>query len=144
MKLILALVAVSACTSSDPSPREVLGPPQQHVAIPEHPNFTLYVSNQSFDIPTIDIEIQIDGQLVITGDFAVEGQHSWFPFLFDLAPGAAHTVEVTANGGATQIVDTALIGDAYDYAIVSFWSADETSVTPHVDYLFLDDEPAFQ
>ena len=43
-----------------------------------------YVSNQSFDLDPVDIDVYVDDVKLITGDFLVEGQHSWHAY--DQAP----------------------------------------------------------
>jgi hypothetical protein len=76
--------------------------PRQHLPVPEAPTFTLLVSNQSFDLETVDITARLDGQLAVTGDFAVEGQHTWIRFDFDLAPGD-HTISLETEDGDTTL-----------------------------------------
>ncbi len=133
--LLLAAVLVGCADNS-------LGEPRQLTPAPTTPNFTLFVSNQSFEIDQVDISVRIDGELAVVGDFDVGSQHTWLPFGFELAPGT-HTIEVTANAGTALLGDEMAVTDEHDYAIVSFWSGDEARPEPYLDYMFRDDEPAF-
>jgi hypothetical protein len=116
--------------------------PRQVLPEPAAPNFTLYVSNQSFEIDQVGIQVDLNGALAITGDFDVEGQHSFHEFRFELAPGQEHTIEARAHGDV--LTATVTIGDDHDFALVSFWSADDNSATPYLDYLFSDDPLTFE
>jgi hypothetical protein len=60
--------------------------------------FTVYVSNQSFARPTVDIALTLDGTLRVVQDFEVKGQHNWIPFTFDLAPRFPDSFERAEDG----------------------------------------------
>lgn len=64
--------------------------------------FHLVVSNQSFDIDPVDIEVYVDGVHVITGEFEVGSQHSWFYFDF-LATSGARKVRAVSKKGAAEL-----------------------------------------
>jgi hypothetical protein len=59
-------------------------------------NFVLYVSNQSFDIPIVDIEISIDGKPVLKDYFDVEDQHNWIKYKFRLSDGI-HNISAVSH-----------------------------------------------
>jgi len=63
--------------------------------------FTLYVSNQSFDIEWVDIVIEIDGARVVDDVFLVEDQHNWKEYAIDLSPGAHTLTARSVEGDAT-------------------------------------------
>jgi hypothetical protein len=63
-------------------------------------NFHLYVLNRSFAISPVDIKIFIDGDLVVKGDFDVDGQHSYQPFVLNLSPGRHKIVAESSKGHA--------------------------------------------
>lgn len=89
----------------------------------------LYVSNQSFDRPVVDIAVTIDGVLVASGDFPVLDQHNWHRFELRLAPGA-HTIRIESVAGEASLT-VALDLDGERWAVADFWD--------DLD----DDEPAF-
>jgi hypothetical protein len=79
----LACLALGACSAELAEPRQF---PQRV----EGGNFTLYVSNQSFAIDPVDINVYFDDTLVVVRDFEVGSQHNWHEFEVVLTPGA-HT-----------------------------------------------------
>ena len=141
MRSLLALAFLLAACTDMASPEA----PRQHLPRPDAPAFTLLVSNQSFDLSQVDIEIRIDDQLAVTGDFLVEGQHTWIPFDFDLAPGP-HQLRVASEfGGAT--LEQEFDMDARKWGVVSFWyyAAGSPEPTPRqFTFQVLDEEPLFQ
>jgi hypothetical protein len=64
-------------------------------------NFTLTVSNQSFDIDPVDILVKIDGITVIDDEFLVKQQHNYHRFEFILKPGI-HTIFAESIKGKYQ------------------------------------------
>lgn len=64
-------------------------------------NFTLYVSNQSFEIKTVDILIVIDGTPIVHEYFKVGNQHLWKQFVLQLPDGIHKIQAVTRKGNAT-------------------------------------------
>lgn len=74
----------------------------------QHPsnNLTLLVSNQSFDVNPVDIEIQIDGKVVVQDKFDVQGnglpQHNWQQYYLRLADGR-HSLLVASKKGQAQL-----------------------------------------
>ena len=116
--------------------------PHQITPAPDNPNFTLFVSTQSFDIDRVGIQVDLEGELMVTGDFDVEGQHSWHEFTFELAPGADIDLEARAHDDVLQA--TVRVDDAHDYAVINFWSADDNSATPYLDITLYDDAPTFE
>jgi len=115
--------------------------PHQVTPEPANPNFTLYVSNQSFDIDRVGIQIDLGGELAVVGDFDVEGQHSWHQFHFELPPNTEIALQARAHGDVLD--ETVTVSDDHDYAVINFWSADESSESPFLDYFFSDDEVFF-
>lgn len=65
-------------------------------------NFTLTVSNQSFDIDPVDILVKIDGITVIDDEFQVKQQHNYQEFEFALKPGT-HTLYAESIKGKYQL-----------------------------------------
>ena len=137
MKSFAVLVFLTACAGDG-------NEPQQHLPRPTNPTFTLLLSNQSFDLPTVDMTVKLDGQLAVDGDFHVEGQHTWIPFDFGITPGS-HTLEVTSNAGATTLSQTFVMDDR-KWATVMFWyyQAGSPEPTPkHFSFQLSDEQPLF-
>lgn len=72
----------------------------------EQGNVTFLVSNQSFDISPVDIEVLIDEQVAIRGEFDVQGdqlpQHNLQQFRFQLEKGK-HTIIISSVKGDAQL-----------------------------------------
>lgn len=115
--------------------------PHQITPAPENPNFTLFVSNQSFEIDRVGIQVDLDGELAVDGDFDVEGQHSWHEFTFRVPAGVE--IKLQARAHDDVLSETFKVTDDHDYAVINFWSADQNSSTPYLDYFFQDDRPFF-
>jgi hypothetical protein len=146
--LTVLLVTVSGCDSRCP-PEESGTPacgraiPKQHLPVPVAPTLTLYVSNQSFELDPVDIRIDLDDQLAISGEFLVEGQHTWVKFDFDVAPGS-HTIHVTTTAANAELTMPFPMDDR-KYGVVSFWYyPDRPEPTPaQFSFSLHDDPPAF-
>ncbi|MCH7561913.1 MAG: hypothetical protein IIC67_11240 [Thaumarchaeota archaeon] len=65
-------------------------------------NFTLTVSNQSFEISPVDITVQIDGKAVIDRDFEVGSQHNFYSFEFQIAKGI-HIIHASSELGDVEL-----------------------------------------
>jgi hypothetical protein len=63
-------------------------------------NFVLYVSNQSFEMKTVDILVTIDGRPVLQEYFKVGNQHVWKRFSLQLSDGRHKIHTVTRKGEA--------------------------------------------
>lgn len=137
--LLASALLLAACTDGSTEA------PRQHLPRPEDPSLTLFVSNQSFDLPRVDIEIRLDGQLAVTGDFDVEGQHTWIRFDFDLAPGP-HQLRVVSEAGEATLEREFDLDDR-KWGVVDFWyyAAGSPEPTPkQFSFQLLDEEPQFQ
>ncbi|HSK03153.1 MAG TPA: hypothetical protein VK932_18000 [Kofleriaceae bacterium] len=141
--LALALLFFAACT--DGTQAGAPEAPQQHLPRPFAPTFTLFVSNQSFDLPQVDIAVELDGQLAVSGDFLVEGQHTWIQFDFDLAPGSHQLRVKSEDAGVT--LDEAFDMDARKWGVVNFWyhKAGSPEPTPEqFSFDLFDEAPQFE
>jgi hypothetical protein len=97
----------------------------------------LYVSNQSFDAPLVNIEVSIDETRVVTGDYAVEDQHSWHEFEI-IVPTGSHTLHVWSSSHEAdldQLID--LPGERW--AVINYWN--EGTPDSETFSLALHDEP---
>ena len=82
--------------------------------------FTLYVSNQSFEDPNVQITISIDGVVVVDRRFAVEGQHNWIAFEPEILPGD-HILTARSSTGADKTVEFTLEPGKPRWAVVEYW-----------------------
>jgi hypothetical protein len=132
------LVLLAACSGSG-------GDPQQHLPRPANPSLTVLVSNQSFDLPTVDVEIEIDGKKAISGDFDVEGQHTWVPFDFAVTPGN-HTMKMTTAAGEVTL-DKTFVMDDRKWIVVNFWyyaAGSPEPTPPQFSFHLFDEQPLFE
>ncbi|MBA3500573.1 MAG: hypothetical protein M4D80_11285 [Myxococcota bacterium] len=150
--LALALVLFGSACATDGSP-ETDSRPKQLMQTSGSPTFTLFVSNQSLDKTLVDLQISIDGQLAVSGDFNVfsgqdgEGcgggpllpQHNWYEFNFALPAGAHQITAIHADGTAT--FDTTV---AQRYGVLDFWYDATTDEPEHFNFFSSDSQPAFQ
>ena len=107
MRFAFALSLVAGCAED----------PRQITPEPANPNFTLYVSNQSFEIDSVGIQVDLGGSLAVAGDFDVEGQHSWHEFRFELP---SVEVEIVARAHGDVLTEKVMVGDEHDYAVINF------------------------
>lgn len=93
--------------------------------LPQDPNgnFTLYVSNQSFDENPVDITIHIDGKKAVERDFDVKGkrtaQHNWIKHRFSLSPGK-HRITAKSKKGKASLEKEFEIEDKH-WAVIDYW-----------------------
>jgi hypothetical protein len=104
--------------------------------------FHLFVSNQSFDLDPVDIDLYIDGTHIVTGDFEVKGQHNWIRFDFKVATGEHELRAVSKKGGAERKATFKLNGTER-WSVVDYWFSKE-SQPKDLSINFYDQEPAFQ
>lgn len=142
--LLSSLLVMSAGCSSDGDDGLE---PRQLLPVATDPTFVLYVSNQSFEIDPVDIEIHLDGELAVEGDFLVEGQHSWHTFDFRLAPGA-HEVRAVSRAGTTEYVQTIELPEGDRYGVLDFWYYGEESSSeaygPTFSFQLFSEPPVFE
>lgn len=82
-------------------------------------NFTLFVSNQSFEIDPVDVRVEIDGELVVSADFAVGTQHSFVPFELSLSEGK-HQIRIRSKKGDAELSTEFELKD-HDVGVVTYW-----------------------
>jgi hypothetical protein len=90
---------------------------------PGRGNFTLYVSNQSFERPEVDIRVEIDGEVVTSDEFPVENQHTWVEFRLPLRPGT-HVIRVTSDQGGAALERTFGVRGKR-WAVLDYWCCDD-------------------
>ncbi len=122
--LVLALAAAgcgSEAALPDPGP----------AAEPRGETVTLYVSNQSFDRPKVDIRVEIDGRVVVADDFAVENQHNWVEFRLRLRPGE-HVLRATTQAGDATLERSFTVA-GQRWAVLDYWCCEHGN-EPHFTF----------
>lgn len=113
--LTLAVLALAGCSSTPPDP---VPPPT------DGGNFHAYISNQSFDDPTADLRITLDGLVLFDGEAKVEGQHNWMLREATLDAGS-HTIDAfETETGARASKSFTLPAGQERWAVVDFWNED--------------------
>lgn len=79
----------------------------------------LYVSNQSFENDLVDIAVEIAGTRVVTGDFAVEGQHNWYAFDIQVPAGSLE-IAVDSDAGDAEHRETIEV-PAERWVVIDYW-----------------------
>jgi hypothetical protein len=137
--LLLTLFSLAALGCSQ-EPTKIDDPPSGNIAL------HLLISNQSFDLDPVDVDVFIDKKHVVTGDLRVNGQHTWYPFDF-YVPAGPHTLRVEGLGG-----DVTLNADfdvsAETWGVLNFWYYEDAQggaeATPkHFDWTTSTTEPMF-
>ncbi len=105
-------------------------------------NVFFYVSNQSFDIDPVDIQINIDDKVAINQDFYVEGQHNWIEFIYLLSPGT-HKLSITSIKGEATFEEEFEIVDNH-WIVIDFWYYPNSfSIDEHFTFLISDEPVGF-
>lgn len=104
-------------------------------------NFVLYVSNQSFAIPRVDILILIDGRIAVKDTFDVGTQHNWIKHTFSLNPGK-HTIRAVSIKGSAEMEREFEVKKKH-WAVVNYWyyPPDHYDPTPKCFSFHIDDKP---
>jgi hypothetical protein len=146
MKLlpVLALVlALAGCGSETGEPSEPMQPGQlEHVLEQaEDGNFTLYVSNQSFERQKVHIKVWIDAFVAVDDDFEVGNQHNWIDFTFDLDDGK-HTLRAESVAGEAVLEETFQV-EGKRWAVVDYWCCDSGQAEPKFTFMVSEEPIAF-
>lgn len=81
----------------------------------------LYVSNQSYDDPDIEVLVTIDGQVVVEDRFPVGNQHNWVPHLLYLSPGE-HRLRAESSTGAILEGTFETLPGQPRWAVLNYWT----------------------
>jgi hypothetical protein len=137
---LLAALALVGCGTSTEDPAPVAeGPPPLEQA--ENGNFTLYVSNQSFERGSVDILVFIDGRPAVDDDFAVENQHNWIEFNFQLEDGM-HTLHAESVTGEAVLEESFEV-EGKRWAVVDYWCCEPTQDEPKFSFNLSNEPIAF-
>lgn len=87
-------------------------------------NVHVYVSNQSFDDPTADMLVQVDGTTVFAGDADVESQHNWMLREANVAAGS-HTITARERDTGTTASESFTVPAGEErWIVVDYWNSD--------------------
>ncbi len=112
--MIPAVVLLTLTGCGDPE----LSAPSSSLLDPNG-NFTLFVSNQSFEIDPVDVRVEIDGELVVSACFAVGTQHSFVPFVLSLSEGK-HQIRIWSKKGDAELSTEFELED-HDVGVITYW-----------------------
>ena len=129
----------SACIAV---PAEESKEPAATVAEDADGNFVLYVSNQSFDMDTVDIAVSLDGTSYVEGDFFVEDQHNWYGFTFQIDEGE-HNIGAVTVDGAVSMAETFEAYEERRWAVINFWYNEEDPLNPELSFFVSDEAIGF-
>lgn len=93
----------------------------------EDANLHLYVSNQSFDEPSVDVTVTMDGHQILSQGFDVKDQHHWVLFPVAAAAGR-HTLVVTSDTGAVKTIELTLPERGDRWTVIDYWTEPEGGV----------------
>lgn len=115
----------------DPVPGDGLAESTDAVAL------HLWVSNQSFDVDPVDIQVYVDDQQAVCDTFRVESQHTWILYELMVDPGQ-HTIKAVSQDGEAELIEATDIPDER-WALVQFWTEEGRNFFTFA----IQDEPIF-
>jgi hypothetical protein len=110
---IIVWMSDGCSTPNSVSPKSVVTDPNG--------NFHLYVSNQSFAISPVDIEVFIDGEQIVNESFDVGSQDSFKTFVLRLSPGR-HKIVAESSEGHAKLEQTIEVDNKL-WAALAYWSS---------------------
>ena len=111
-----------------PSCKDKPLPPPESKLLDPNGSFTLYVSNQSFAISQVDIQVEIDGEVVVREYFDVADQHNWKAFKLSLSAGQ-HLLKASSVKGNADLSREFYVTDEH-WAVVGYWYYPKSHYNP--------------
>ncbi len=115
---VLPVVLAIACSADPDGDPDLFREPAPRIGANE---VLLYVSNQSYEDPDIQIIITIDGEVVVDDRFPVGNQHNWVPHLLYLSPGE-HRLRAESSTGATFDGTFDTVRGQPRWAVLNYWN----------------------
>lgn len=128
-----AMVLAAACGSAGSAPDakaprntpELPATPSSAATVTaEQATFTLIISNQSFDDPSVEIHVTIDGATVVDGEFAVGSQHHFVPYPLRLGSGP-HRLVARSGTGASLDRTFEIPARGQRWATMFYWRSED-------------------
>jgi hypothetical protein len=108
----------------------------------EDPNLHVHVSNQSFEQPTADLLVTVDGLVLFDGEAEVEQQHNWMLREAAVASGS-HVLEALERGTGTKGSKAFTVPPGeHRWVVVDYWTGDGGE-RPHFTISVHDEPVAF-
>ena len=105
-------------------------------------SFILTVTNQSFENPTVDMEVFIDDKRYVAGAFQVDGQHRWYGFALSIPPGD-HRVVARSEHGERHEEMIELPEEGVRYGVLSYWGQSQSGGGQPFTLAFQAEPPVF-
>jgi hypothetical protein len=103
----------------------------------------LYVSNQSFAEPLVDISVSLTNVQVVTGDFAVEGQHNWYAFDIAVPTGTLELYALSFTPSEAINLTQQIDVPAERWAVLNYWYYPDDSEGRHFTLTMSDTPVSF-
>ena len=91
---------------------------------PDKAGGTIYISNQSFDIPSIHLTVTLNGKKLADQSFAVNRQHTWISFKATYKMGS-NTIRIQTKDGKVVAQTSFKLKKGPMNAVISFWKSEE-------------------
>jgi hypothetical protein len=114
MRVPLVCVALALAAAGCAGPSDAVAPAE--------PNVHVYTSNQSFDDPTADILVTIDGETVFDGAAKVESQHNWMLREASVPPGDHTIIALERETGARDTRAFVVPAGKERWVVVDYWN----------------------
>lgn len=129
MLVVAGFSALAGCSTGqgeDPAPDPDVTSPGAEVRLVDETdpdaNFTLVVTNQSYDDEEVQLEVKVDGATVVDGDFHVEGQHNYVSYPLVLRPGT-HELTAASDDFDEALQETFEVPQGKDrFGLIEHWT----------------------
>jgi hypothetical protein len=136
MSAALLSLVTAACAAESTEPHQL-----QPAAT--DPNFVLFVTNHSAARDKVDIDVVIDADLAVEGEFP---KGTEYKFDFELVLGG-HAVTSISDSAGTQRIDQFVLRGGVQYGVLEFWDQSPQSggpAGPVFTFELSDSPPAFE
>jgi hypothetical protein len=140
--LLIAAFSLAGCKAFDKEKDESRTSGQ--IAQSEGGNFVLYVKNQSMERPVIDLEVRLDGKLLVQGEFRNE-MHVNRQFQYKLSAGT-HELTAVSKKGEARFEGKVTITGRHWAALEYFYASGRKGIeqAPKIQFRMQDEEIFFR
>jgi len=114
---------ITGCNEKNSSSDNTLPAIEPNNILDPNGNFSLYVSNQSFEIDPVDMIVSIDGVRIVANHYTVGKQHTLIEYKLNLSPGD-HTIHVVSRLGDATLTETFTLEESkppINAGVVTYW-----------------------